>query len=164
MDSTQFYERLSNQLTPLSQNRRIAFGLDICERILVDYVDFYNEYQWGNPAILKEAITYCSSSISAGADEERVKQLLTAIEDVLPDTEEFTEPSGTYALNAGCAVFELLEYLNDPEVDHLLNISSALTDTINFKLGEAEPDLTDEELLQQPVMVNEWNYQLEISK
>lgn len=164
MDSTQFYERLSDQLSLLPKNRSINFGINICERLLADYVDFYNEFHWGDPEILKKAIQYCKDSVSNASEEEKVNLLLAELEEVLPDTEEFTDPLGSYALNAGCAVFELLEYLIDPEIDHLLNISSAITDTIDFKLSEQETDLSDEELLNHPEMVKEWNNQLELSK
>ncbi|WP_025145854.1 DUF416 family protein [Pedobacter jeongneungensis] len=164
MDSTRFYERLSKQLTVLPKERLIGFGLDICERLLPDYIGFYQEFNWGNPEILKESIQYIKDSVLNGVNEEQVNQLLTRLEEVLPDTEEFTDPLGTYALNAGCAVFELLEYLTDPEIDHLLNISSVITDTIDFKLSELETGLSEEELLKHPELLKEWNNQLELSK
>ncbi|WP_316828476.1 DUF416 family protein [Pedobacter miscanthi] len=164
MDSTQFYERLSQQLTVLPQVRLIAFGLDICERLLPDYIEFNQEFNWGNPEILKESIQYIKNSTSGSIDQEKVNQLLSNLEEVLPDTEEFTDPLGSYALNAGCAIFELLEYLIDPETDHLMNISSVITDTIDFKLSELASDLSEEEILKHPEMIKEWNYQLEISK
>jgi len=164
MDSTRFYERLSKQLTVLPKERLIGFGLDICERLLPDYIGFYQEFNWGNPEILKESIQYIKDSVLNGVDEEQVNQLLTRLEEVLPDTEEFPDPLGTYALNAGCAVFELLEYLTDPEIDHLLNISSVITDTIDFKLSELETGLSEEELLKHPELLKEWNNQLELSK
>lgn len=164
MDSTQFYECLSKQLTFLSKHRLISFGLDICERLLPDYIEFHHEFNWGDPEILKKSIQYIKDSISAVVDEEKVNQLLAGLEEVLPDTEEFTDPLGTYALNAACAVFELLEYLIDPEIDHLLNISSVITDTLDFKLSELETDLDEEDILKHPEMLKEWNYQLELSK
>ena len=164
MDAAQFYDRLSKQLSVLPENRLIAFGLNICERLLSDYIDFYQEFNWGNPEILKESIQYIKDSMGNEVDEEKVNQLLGKLEEVLPDTEEFTDPLGTYALNAGCAVFELLEYLIDPEIDHLLNISSVITDTIDFKLSELETDLSEEELLKHPEIRKEWDNQLELSK
>lgn len=164
MDSTQFYERLSKQLTLLPKHQLISFGLDICERLLPDYVEFHDQFNWGDPEILKKSIQYIKDSVSEAVDEEKVNQLLTGLEEVLPDTEDFTDPLGTYALNAGCAVFELLEYLIDPEIDHLLNISSVITDTLDFKLSELESDLNEEDLLKHPEMLKEWNYQLELSK
>ncbi|WP_293304454.1 DUF416 family protein [Pedobacter sp. UBA5917] len=164
MDSTQFYERLSKQLTFLPKHRLISFGLDICERLLPDYIEFHHEFNWGDPEILKKSIQYVKDSVADVVDEEKVNQLLAGLEEVIPDTEEFTDPVGTYALNAACAVFELLEYLIDPEIDHLLNISSVITDTLDFKLSELETDLNEEDLLKHPEMLKEWNYQLELSK
>ena len=34
----------------------IVFSIDICKRLIDDYVDFYIKYNWGNPNILNEAI------------------------------------------------------------------------------------------------------------
>jgi uncharacterized protein YjaG (DUF416 family) len=164
MDSTQFYERLSKQLTLLPKDRLINFAVNICERLLADYVDFYHEFNWGDPEILKKSIQYGRDSVSNAIDEEKVNQLLADLDEVLPDIEEFTDPLGCYPLKEGCAVFELLEYLINPEIDHLLNISSAITDTIDYKLSEQESDLSDDELTTHPEMLKEWNYQLELSK
>jgi uncharacterized protein YjaG (DUF416 family) len=164
MDSTQFYERLSDQLSLLPQDRLIGFGVNICERLLSDYIDFHHEFNWGDPEILKKSIQYAKDSVANTIDEEKVNQLLADLEEVLPDIEEFTDPLGTYALNAGCAVFELLEYLIDPEIDHLLNISSTITDTIDFKLSELETDLSEEEILNHSELLKERHDQLELSK
>jgi len=164
MEATQFYEQLSNQLSLLPKNKLINFGLNICERLLPDYIDFYHEFNWGDPEILRKAIQYVKDSPIDAVNEEKVKQLLADLEAVLPDTEEFTDPLGSYGLNAACAVFELLEYLIDPEQDHLLNISSTITDTIDFKLSEQDDDLSEEEIANHPELLKEWLYQLEISR
>jgi len=164
MDATQFYENLSDQLSVLPQNRLMGFGINICERLLTDYVNFYDSFNWGDPEVLKMSIQYCKDSLSAPVDAEKVNQLLALVDEVLPDTETFIDPLGSYALNAGCAVFELLEYLTDPEIDHLLNISSAITDTIDFKLSELDTDLSEEEILNHTEILKERHYQLQLSK
>jgi len=164
MDATQFYEQLSNQLSHLPKERLIGFGINICERLLPDYIGFHQKFNWGNPEILREAIEYAKASVTNTIDEEKVNQLLIDLESVLPDTEEFPDPLGSYALNAGCAVFELLEYLIDPEIDHLLNISSTVSDTIDFKLSELDDDLNEEEIANHPDLLKEWHSQLEISR
>ncbi|KQM72933.1 hypothetical protein ASE74_21785 [Pedobacter sp. Leaf216] len=164
MNATQFYEQLSDQLSILPKNQRIAFAVNICDRLLPDYIDFYAQFNWGNPDILKRSIQCAKNAIANVVDEHEVKQLLAELEAVLPDTEEFTDPLGTYALNAACALFELLEYLLNQEIDHLLNISSTITDTIDFKLSELEEDLNEDEILNHPEMLKEWHHQLQISK
>ena len=164
MDATQFYEQLSNQLSLLPKNQLINFGVNICQRLLPDYIDFHRQFNWGDPEILKKSIQYIKDTPADAVDEEKVKQLLADLDAILPDTEEFTDPLGSYALNAACAVFELLEYLIDPEIDHLLNISSTITDTIDFKLSELEQDLSEEEIANHPDLLKEWHHQLEISR
>jgi len=67
---------------------------------------------------------------------------------------------GSYALNASFVVYELLEYLYDGDVSHIFNISTYMTDTIDFELSEADPNLTEEELENHKDIIVEWTYQL----
>ena len=56
----------------------------------------------------------------------------------------------------------LLNFLISGDKESILEISTYLTDTIDFKLAEANPDLTDEEIDEHPDMIREWKYQLEL--
>lgn len=69
---------------------------------------------------------------------------------------------GSYTLNASCSVITLLDFLINGDKASILDISTYMTDTVDFKLREAYPDLTDKEIDEHPDMTNERKYQLEV--
>ena len=163
MDLTTFTLQLASQIASLSNEQRIAFGLDICDRLLPDYYKFFQEYKWGNPEILNRALTYLKSTKDNAINEELINNLMDELDVVIPDTEEFGDFSTSYAINAACAVWELLEYLLDQDQTHLMHMSSLVTDTIDFKLQETDDTLTEVEIASHPMLIKEWEYQLKIA-
>ena len=163
MDSKAFVTQLSSQLAALSKAQRLVFGLDICKRMLPDYLGFFQEYKWGDPEVLQRAINYIAAHVDTEIEEEQVNQLMDELDLVMPDTEEFGDFVTSFALNAACAIWELLEYLLDDNQTHLMYISSLIAETIDFKLQEIDDTLTEEELSTHPMLLKEWHYQLEKS-
>ncbi|KLT63762.1 DUF416 family protein [Pedobacter sp. BMA] len=164
MDLNEFSSQLAIQLASLSPIQRIAFGLDICKRLYPDYLEFFQEYQWGNPEILKRSIDYTGYAMNDEVDEQLVNGLMDELDLVIPDTEEFGDFLTSYAINAACAVWELLEYLLDQDQTHLMHISNMIIDTIDFKLQEKDNTLTADELSRHPMIIAEWTLQLEQAK
>lgn len=80
-----------------------------------------------------------------------------------PDTEDFGDYDGSYALNAVASIYELLNFLLDEDKSHLLNISTYMLDDIDFKIAEAGTDLTYEQLDTHPETVKERLFQLQIA-
>lgn len=138
----------------------IVFSVDICKRLIEDYVDFYMKYNWGNPDILNKAIKYCEETEFAKIDREKVKDLIHKVEKATPDTEDFENIEVSYALNSACAVLDLLEFIIGQDKIHVSNISSFLIDTIDFKIQEIESGLTNEELENHPKIVEERKRQI----
>jgi uncharacterized protein YjaG (DUF416 family) len=91
-----------------------------------------------------------------------IKFYLDKLDPNIPDMDDFGDFDSSYALNASCAVCELLEYLLDKDKSHIFNISTYMTDTIDFKLSEADADLTNEELENHSDLIKEWKYQLKL--
>jgi len=163
MEEIEFSKQLATQLASLEPKARIDFGLDIARRLLPDYLNFYQEYQWGNPEVLKRSIDYITYASGDEVDELIVNGLMDELDLIIPDTEEFGDFLTSYAINAACSIWELLEYLIDNDQTHLMHMSSLVTDTIDFKLQEENSELTSAEILSHPQIMAEWNYQLKIS-
>lgn len=138
----------------------IIFSIDICKRLINDYVDFYNKYKWGNPDILKEAIKYCEETEFVQVDREKIKSLIHKIEEITPDTEDFENIEVSYALNSTCAVLDLLEFIMKQDKIYVSNISSYIIDTIDFKIQKTESSLTNEELENHPKIIEETKRQI----
>jgi uncharacterized protein YjaG (DUF416 family) len=93
-----------------------------------------------------------------------IKELVLEVDKVIPDTEDFGDYSGSYALNASAAVLELLEYIIDRNQEHIINISTYSTDTIDFKLHESNQSLNESDLIHHPLLLQELERQLELTK
>jgi len=151
---------MDNIISKSKTETLVVFSIDICKRLIDDYVDFYNKYNWGNPDILKEAIKYCEETEFTKIDREKVKDLIHKVEKVTPDTEDFENIEVSYALNSACAVLDLLEFIIKQDKIYVSNISSYVIDTIDFKIQETESSLTNEELENHPKIVEERKRQI----
>jgi len=151
---------MDNIISKSKTETLIVFSIDICKRLIDDYVDFYNKYNWGNPDILKEAIKYCEETEFKQIDRGKIKNLIHKVEKVTPDTEDFENIEVSYALNSACAVLDLLEFIMKQEKIYVSNISSYVIDTIDFKIQEQESSLTNEELENHPKIVEERKRQI----
>ena len=151
---------MDNIISKSKTETLIVFSIDICKRLIDDYVDFYNKYNWGNPDILKEAIKYCEETEFKQIDRGKIKNLIHKVEKVTPDTEDFENIEVSYALNSACAVLDLLEFIMKQEKIYVSNISSYVIDTIDFKIQEQESSLTNEELENHLKIVEERKRQI----
>ena len=165
MTISEFTPLLTRHIKESTPEQIVDFALNICRRLLPEYIHFSNRNNWGDPGILKESIELCTKNKAfQNIEINRFKELHKAMELVIPDTDDFGDFDGSYALNASCAVLELLEFFLHNDKIHALNISTYMTDTIDFKISESEPDLTNEQLNHHVKIVKELNYQLELIK
>lgn len=160
-----FQGQIDKQLQSATDSERIRFGLDICNRLLPDYKAFEIKDKWDDSSVLIEAIRFIDISINkAIIDLERLDLLINMTEKVIPDTEDFSDCQVSYALNASLSIFELLSYLKDKDYNHILTISTLMTDNIDFKIQMNNTNLTDNEIDCHPMLIDEFKYQLEMIK
>jgi uncharacterized protein len=165
MTNTQLTSLLKHQVEILPFYRDVDFALDICKRLLPEYIIFSQRNNWGDPRKLNKAISFCEKNRSSlKVEDTELKNHLSGLEAVTPDTEDFGDWDGSYALNAAGSVLELLKYFQDRSKSHILNISTFMTDNIDFKLSEANEALSNEQLKEHPNILKELLYQLEITK
>lgn len=165
MTVSEFTPLLTRQLNGLTNEKAADFALNICRRLFPEYTDFSVRNNWGDPEVIEEAISFCTQNKTfQNVEFEKVKKLHKAVELVIPDMDDFGDFDSSYALNASCAVLELLEFFLDGDKTHILNISTYMTDTVDFKISEAEPDLTNEQLDHHEKIVGELIYQLDLIK
>lgn len=158
----EFNFKLKQQIDTSPEELLLAFALNICKRLLPEYIKFYDRHQWGDSSALTEAINYCESRKIDEMQKTELQDYNSRVDAVTPDTEDFGDSDGSYALNAGCSVITLLDFLITGDKASIFDISTYMTDTIDFKLREAYPDLTHEEIDEHADMINERTYQLEL--
>ncbi|MES2455763.1 MAG: DUF416 family protein [Bacteroidota bacterium] len=158
----EFDFHLKQRIADSSDDKLLNFALDICKRLLPEYIRFYEKHQWGDPNALIDAIGYCESAKPENLQQHILKDFLERVDLVTPDTEDFGDYEGSYALNASTSTMALLTFLIDGNKDSILESSSYMTDNADAKLGEAYRDLTYKELETHPDMVAERQYQLRL--
>ena len=129
-----------------------------------DYAEFSDEYQWGDKDVLLDAIKILEQSKTQEIDKSLVDQTLKRITTNAPDMDDFGgEESASYALNAYVAVYKSIQFLLDKLPKHIYDVGIALTDSIDFKI-QAHQDLTEQEIDNNPLMIEARKYLVENSK
>lgn len=91
--------------------------MDICKRLLPEYGTFHENNKWGNPDILAEGIKYCAQILNGDkADYYQIEEIKSSIDEVTPNTDDFGDWDGSYALNACVAIIESLEFILDKNI------------------------------------------------
>lgn len=145
---TRHYQRISS----MPFNDRTLLAIEICKRLLPDYVSFHQTHQWGDPVRLQNAIRACEEWLAGDTNRTKASDLARHVDVVMPDTDDFGDYDGSYALNACSAVASALQHLVDHDFEHILEIAGLYTDTIDFKLSESGM-LDDHESDRHPQMV-----------
>ena len=148
-------------LTNLSLAKQITFAYLACERVFPNYVYFYNNYSFGNPEIVRNAIDFIEQSIFdwKNINRSRVEYFLTAIYNNTPNTNDFTTFYATIAMCSGGVIFESVNLLRQADPSKCLSdISTMVTDAIDcfiqvrddLEYGEAdfEEKITNDPLMQ----------------
>lgn len=143
---------------------QLKFAVLICKKLYFDYQKFTEVYNWGDADLLMDAIKACQQAMEKSVDIDQVKKLVTKIDSIIPDMDDFgSDFLGSYALNASAAVSETLEFILDQDKTHIFNIATYYTDTIDFKIQE-DKQLTLLEIENHPLWIETWNFIIEQTK
>jgi uncharacterized protein YjaG (DUF416 family) len=123
-------------LQNLSYPNRLRLIIEISKSLFFDYKRFVEIYQWGNPDLLLDAIAISEQSLVGGIDILKVKQLAVELHAIIPDTADFGEYLGSYALNATLVVYNTLHFILDKKLVHVIDAGALYLDTIHFRIQE----------------------------
>ncbi|WP_158973538.1 DUF416 family protein [Cellulophaga sp. L1A9] len=147
MNWTEYREQLIKNIVVLSSEHRLDFAIKICEKLLPDYKTFYNECKWGDLDLLTDGLILCKQNANGlDSDVKTVERLISRIEEITPDMEDFEEVSGSLALNSANAMSETLNFILDNKTERITDIGSFSYDSAFFKAGEFNTKLSDAEV------------------
>jgi len=161
MNYKEFVTKFKSQSGNLSREKQLSSAVSICKKLFFDYQEFFEKNNWGNADLLLDAINLSEKFLSQETNVTSVKILLPRIDEITPDTEDFEDAS--YALNACTAVYETLEFIIDNNSEHIYNIGTCLTDTVDFKIQE-EGKLTENQIDEHPLMIQTRKYLIELTR
>ena len=149
-------------LQTLSLNKQLIFVYLVVKRLSSSYYTFCSHNNWGSPIIFNDALNILRERITSGKGAETmVQSFLEKIEEIAPDTEEFSgDILATAALDACGVLYETFEFALDTETEHLENIISLsinaiqmyVEDVNGYDYNEAN---YDEQVYNNELMVNE---------
>jgi|GEM_PF-1192155 len=160
---TDFKDRYADQVRNVAYEKGRQLALKIANLVLPDYQRFSEKHEWGDPTLLEQAIILIGAAAPGAIDTQLINQLKDGIYAVAPDSEEFGDWDGSYALNAAICVLYGLEYLKNGDPAALNAIGMAYTDTVDYTLHEMGIEDVDA-IERHPQMQEARRYLLELSQ
>jgi uncharacterized protein YjaG (DUF416 family) len=150
-----FTDDMNKLIYNASHETKLGFALDICKKLYPEYQSFASKHNFGDVTLLQKAIEFCEKSAeSKHIDMFLLDSLIEEVEEIMPDTEDFTDWKAAYALNAAQSVYELLMFIKDTNNRHIADICSLVIDTIDFKIAETNAHISDDDgIYKHPLMV-----------
>lgn len=141
------------QLKKLDFNKQLVFAYLTCERLYPNYVYFSQNYNFGEPSILRDAIDYLYSNLlENNFDKNTVDNLIKKVDKNTPDTEDFDTAFVSSALDACTAVGDNLDFLIDKDFSRIKSIFSYAIDTVDMYIQEIESlDFNKDKYFQQKI-------------
>lgn len=146
------------QLSPIAQ---LVFAISCAERMLPNYLVFYEKHDWGDPNSLKAGLDLAWDYLQRGdVDMVRVEQSRKRVESAEPETEDFNSIYVSPALDAAGAVGLILELVEQGSVEKCVEVATLARDTVDMYVQELEDlDPSDsgleDEIRQHPLMQQE---------
>jgi uncharacterized protein len=163
MNYKDFLKQFKQQVQLLNTDEQLSLAITICKKLHPYYISFFETYNWGNPIILSELISFLEKSAPSFVDRGTIKKKLEILDKITPDTDDFGDTISSCALNACIAVNETFLFLTQPDHSSIYNIGICLTDTVDSLLQDKE-DLSDKEIENHPMMQEARNSLIEMSK
>jgi uncharacterized protein YjaG (DUF416 family) len=155
-----FVSLFRKQVYALSYEGQLSLALAVCKRMYFDYEHFVEVEQWGDSDLLMDTILHCDRAQIHPIAVNTLKQMREQIDAITPDTEDFGDYLGTYALNAAASVYEIIQFQLDKNPVHVYRVGIYYLDTTDFKIQEKE-SLWDEQIDEHPMTVEARNFLLE---
>jgi len=103
-----------DKLKKLDFPKQAAFNYLTCERLYPNYVYFSDNFDFGNPDVLRAAVDYLYRNIfQISPDKNKITILTKEVGKNTPDTESFSTIFVSSALDACTAIGDSLDFLID---------------------------------------------------
>jgi uncharacterized protein YjaG (DUF416 family) len=149
-----FTDDINKLICNASHETKLGFALDVCKKLYPEYQSFASRHNFGDVTLLQKAIEFSEKSIeSKHIDMFLLDGLIGEVEEIIPETEDFSDWKAAYALNAIQSVYELLMFIKDSNNQHIEDICSLVIDTIDFKIAETNEQISDDGIYKHPLMI-----------
>ena len=119
--------------TNLNKEQQIIFVALLCEKMSVLYDYFTQKEAWGDASLYKQANKNLFA-IALGEPHIPLATLLTDVETLFPDLDDFSGDAAAYALDACTCLHEAIMYATDNDVSHIQNSITAVQDSLDLSI------------------------------
>lgn len=131
-------DRLRQSLTRLDPWKRVAFMALSCERMVPNYDRFSAGSGFGDPQVLRRGIDAAWSWMESAQVPDDLKSVRAQVEQQAPNTEDFSSPFTSAALDAANAVASLLDAIDELDSADPVEVASLARDTVDLYVQEIE--------------------------
>lgn len=161
-----FAQEASIRVPKLTTSNKIAFTYAICVRLLPHYQAFFKAEGWGNPAVLHSALTILQQAVFSAPAVADLQQQYQQVEEVTPDSDDFGDTLGSFALDTCCALLSALDFVLKGTDQYVLDVAVLARNTVDLyvqELGNMEPNdpQLEQKINRSPYMVQEVSWQRE---
>jgi hypothetical protein len=166
MNNRKQFQKQINQNIKLATNlKRAKFGNDICKRLYTEYKRTAEQSFLPGIEVLENCLNLFDIFLNFNSlDDEKILDLINEVEIIKPVTDSLTESEAIYAINTIDAFRELLMFLSDEDADHIITLSELMTKCIESQILENNEQMVYDEVDNNPMLINEFNHQLEVIK
>lgn len=129
---------LHRSLARLAPWKQVAFMASTCERMLPNFDRFAAESGVGDPRVLRRGLDAVWSWVESDRAPDELGPLQDEVEWQAPNTESFSSPFTSAALDAANAVAIALDAVGDPDSASAVEVAGLARDTIDLHVQEVE--------------------------
>jgi uncharacterized protein YjaG (DUF416 family) len=143
-------------IASLSPKKQLAFALLAFERMLPSLIAFSKDTGFDDSCYLRSKDAAWTALQDGAVDQALNEACMRSA----PDTEEFSHPLTSYALNAALAMSDIVEFTLDGRSDHIAYVSTLARDSVDLYLSSLEPSVVsssekDKMIAAHPLMQQE---------
>ena len=152
------------RLAKLESWQHLTFMACLCERMFPNYWAFCQQTQFADPALYRRLLDLIWESLTVKDAKINFDSQLEKLEAAIPNGEAF-DIYGVYpAIDACVALSEVLHaMLSGETLEHAIEVSrTSITTVAMLEMTQAGREMSDEELRENPAVIDEWDLQWEI--
>ncbi len=156
-------KNIQEKIINLPFYHQLTFVYFLSKRQLPNYLLFNQKENWGSPKTLNRAIGLLEKIIiNKNSFEEETSSLLEELENVTPDTDDFTDFLTSLALDACATLQEGLAFNQDKDSSHIQDICNSSLDLVQMYIEFRDNSDYDDYCFNDKLFIDELNFQSSI--
>lgn len=154
-------------LREMDYHKQLVFCYLTCERLYPNYAFFFDNFEFGNKTILREAIDFIFNGLLIDNFQkvDGINSYLELIDINTPFPHNFNTILASSALDSCTSILETLNFMLDKKTSRLEDISTFATDTVDMYIHDRDDldfntdPLFEIKILNDPLMQRELSIQ-----